>query len=116
MRSPTDLYLLNLRHAAHRAFPPDRAEEIVAEVQNHLEDRVASDVIAGVPRPVAEVDSLDGFGEPRSLVRGLLHSSYETVLSFRAREAGFILILGLTGIGTAYYYHAARMGMNASAI
>jgi hypothetical protein len=103
-------YLLVLRHEAHRNFPADRAEEIVAEVQGHLQERVEKEEIAGVPASIAEAEALASFGNPRQLVRYFLNVSYETLFSKRSRQIGIVLLVVFTGIVLGYRYYAARQG------
>lgn len=92
MRNLLDHYLLALRHEAHRSFPADRAEEIVTEIQTHLEDRVETNVRDGISRSMAEADALNDFGPVRKLLHGFLDAAYETPFARRARLISFWLI------------------------
>lgn len=57
---------------ALRAFlrvPPEQADRILAEVEDHLRDAMREEMAAGVPADVAERRALARFGPPKAVAR-----------------------------------------------
>jgi hypothetical protein len=99
-------YLSRLR--SHLDLPPERADEIVAEVRSHLQARAAELVAAGMSHDEATAEAVRTFGEPDQIARQLLQSNARHRRPQVLRALGAVAISLGSGFALAALYGSAE--------
>ena len=100
--SEIEEYLSRLR--SHLDLPPERADEIVAEVRNHLQARAAELEAGGLSHDEAAAEAVRSFGEPDHIARELLEGNARHRRPQVLRALGAIAVSLGAGFALAVFY------------
>jgi hypothetical protein len=100
--SKIEEYLSRLR--SHLDLPPERADEIVAEVRNHLQARAAELEAGGLSHDEAAAEAVRSFGEPDHIARELLEGNARHRRPQVLRALGAIAVSVGAGFALAVFY------------